>query len=226
MNVKILANIIQYTLVGLTLFFLGIWISGIEIFIEPEPVTVLLGLASGAVATLSKKYENAIEAEKYSVANVLAQGYVKNFVEPVVTQLKKDNPGRKIQFYIFVPNLLSELTPKAIDRWKSDLIEKGFKSNTMKVKLSEGRGLRDVMTVSNSDSKDVYFDFPNTLFSLTNFVEYKMNSPQNSLNTEEKNQLGKAYIKKFQEQLIQELEELRLYPDVVKLTDCELKIEF
>ncbi|MGV8138184.1 MAG: STING domain-containing protein [Mangrovibacterium sp.] len=226
MNVKILAKVLQFVFIGFTLFFLGIWISGIEIPIEPEPLIVLLGLASGAVATLSKKYENVLKAEKYSVANVLAQGYVKNFLEPVVTQLKKDNPDERVRFYIFVPDLLSELTSKAIDRWKSDLIEKGFRSKMMKVKLPEGRGLRDVMTVANSDSRSIYFDFPNTLFSLTDYVEYKVNSPGNSLNQAEKNRLGREYIKRFREQLIQDLKELRLYPDVVKLTDNNLKIEF
>lgn len=225
MSVKVLANTLKVILWIALVAFTVIWIFKIEIPYEPEPITVLLGFVLAAVTALSTKYENAIKAEKYSVANVLAQGYVKNFVEPVVTQLRKDSQGKKIRFYVFVPNLLSELTPKAIDRWKSDLIERGFTSNTEKVKLSEGRGLRDVMTVSNTDSKSIYFDFPNTLFSLTNFVEFKTDSPKNSLNIDERNQLGRKYIEKFKEQLIHDLTELHLYPDIVKLTDCDLNID-
>ncbi|MEL7587236.1 MAG: STING domain-containing protein [Prolixibacteraceae bacterium] len=226
MKVKTLTIVVKWILWSLLLAFTVIWILGIDFPYEPEPITVLLGFSVGAVTALAKKYENVIDEEKYSVAHVLAQGYVKNFVEPVITQLQKDNPGKKIQFYIFVPGILSELTPKSIDRWKSQLIEKGFKPNTLKVKLSEGRGFRDVLTVSNSDSRHVYFDFPTTLYSLTNFVEYKFSSPKDSLNIKGKNELGREYIRQFQEQLIAELQELRLYPDVVKLADCDLKIEF
>lgn len=225
MKVKILANTLKAMLwIGL-LAFTAIWIFKIDFPYEPEPITVLLGFAVAAITTLSSRYENAIRAEKYSVANVLAQGYVINFVEPVVNQLLKDRPGQKIRFYIFVPSLLSELTPKSIDRWKLKMLSQGLKSDTEKVELSEGRGLRDVMTISKSDSKNIFFDFPNTLYSLTNFVDYKLDSPKDSLDLVEKNRLGGEYIKKFKEQLIHDLTELHLYPDVVKLTDCDLKID-
>lgn len=228
MKVKDLAILIQIVLWFASAFFAIIWIFNIPFRYQPEPITVMLGLISMAVSGLANRYSHALDIEQYSVANVLAKGYVNNFVEPVLTQLIKDSIGKENNplFYIFIPELLSELTPKSIDRLKAKLKAKGLSENTVKVKLNEGRGVRDVMTVSNSNNKNVYFDFPNTLFSLTDFVEFKMNSPKDSLNIDLKNKIGKKYIERFKKQLIESLEEKHLHPEYIKFTNFDLDIVF
>lgn len=228
MKVKNLAILIQIVLWIASAFFAIIWIFNIPFRYQPEPITVMLGLISMAVSGLANRYSLALDSEQYSVANVLAKGYVNNFVEPVMTQLMKDSKsnGNKPLLYIFIPELLSELTPKSIDRLKAKLKTKGLSENTVKVKLNEGRGVRDVMTVSNSNDKNVYFDFPNTLFSLTDFVEFKMNSPKDSLNIDLKNKIGKKYIERFKKQLVESLEEKHLHPEYIKFTNFDLDIVF
>lgn len=228
MKVKKWAIALQVILWCTTMFFAVVWVSGTEFPIEPEPITVMLGLVSAAVSGLANKYSHALDIEQYSVANVLAKGYVNNFVEPVMTQLMKDSKGNgnKPLFYIFIPELLSDLTPKSIDRLKAKLKTKGLSENTLKVKINEGRGVRDVMTISNSNNKNVYFDFPSTLFSLTDFVEFKMNSPKDSLNVELKNKIGKEYIERFKNQLIESLQEKHLYPENIRFTNFDLDLVF
>lgn len=228
MKVKNLAILIQIVLWIASAFFAIIWIFNIPFRYQPEPITVMLGLISMAISGLANRYSLALDSEQYSVANVLAKGYVNNFVEPVMTQLMKDSKsnGNKPLLYIFIPELLSELTPKSIDRLKAKLKTKGLSENTVKVKLNEGRGVRDVMTVSNSNDKNVYFDFPNTLFSLTDFVEFKMNSPKDSLNIDLKNKIGKKYIERFKKQLVESLEEKHLHPEYIKFTNFDLDIVF
>jgi hypothetical protein len=181
---------------------------------------------SHAVSGLVTRYSHAIDIEQYSVP--MFGKYVNNFVEPVLTQLIKDSNSKsdKPIFYIFIPELLSELTPKSIDRLKAKLKTKGLSDNILKVKINEGRGVRDVMTVSNSNNKNVFFDFPNTLFSLTDFVEFKMNSPKDSLNVNLKNKIGKEYIERFKKQLIESLEEKHLHPDYIRFTNFDLDIVF
>lgn len=228
MKVKNLAILIQIVLWFESAIFAIIWIFDIPFRYQPEPITVMLGLISVAVSGLANKYSHALDIEQYSVANVLAKGYVNNFVEPVMTQLMKDSKGsgNKPLLYIFIPELLSELTPKSIDRLKAKLKTKGLSENTLKVKINEGRGVRDVMTVSNSNNKNVYFDFPNTLFSLTDFVEFKMNSPKDSLNVDLKNKIGKEYIERFKKQLIESLQEKHLHPEYIRFTNFDLDIVF
>ena len=227
MKVKNLAILIQIVLWLASAFFAIVWIFDIPFRYQPEPITVMLGLISMAVSGLSNRYSQALDVEQYSVANVLAKGYVNNFVEPVMTQLMKDSNGNgnKPLLYIFIPELLSELTPKSIDRLKAKLKTKGLSENTIKVKINEGRGVRDVMTVSNSNNKNVYFDFPSTLFSLTDFVEFKMDSPKNSLNVELKNKIGKEYIERFKNQLIESLQEKQLHPEYIRFTNFDLDID-
>jgi len=228
MKVKNWSIALQVILWLATMFFAIIWAFGTEFPVEPEPLTVMLGLISVAVSGLANRYSHALDIEQYSVANVLAKGYVNNFVEPVMTQLLKDSNGNgnKPLLYIFIPELLSELTPKSIDRLKAKLKTKGLSENTLKIKINEGRGVRDVMTVTNSNNKNVYFDFPSTLFSLTDFVEFKMDSPKNSLNVELKNKIGKEYIERFRNQLIESLEEKQLHPENIRFTNFDLNIVF
>lgn len=228
MKVKNLAILIQIVLWFASAIFAIIWIFNIPFRYQPEPITVMLGLISVAVSGLANRYSHALDIVQYSVANVLAKGYVNNFVEPVLTQLIKDSKGNgnKPLFYIFIPDLLSELTPKSIDRLKAKLKAKGLSENTLKIKINEGRGVRDVMTVSNSNNKNVYFDFPNTLFSMTDFVEFKMNSPKNSLNVELKNKIGKEYIERFKKQLTESLQEKHLHPEYIRFTNFDLNIDF
>ena len=228
MNVNKIATATVIILWFASIMFAVIWIFGISFPYEPEPLTFVMGLLSMAITGLVNRYSNALEKEKFSVANVLAKGYVNNFVEPVLTQLIKNNSanGEKPLFYIFIPRLLSELTPKGIDRLKGKLKDKGFLEKTVKVKLSEGRGVRDVLTVSNANDKNVYFDFPNTLYALTDFVEFKMNSPKDSLNVELRNKIGKEYIARFKEQLIESLQEKHMYPENVKFTNCDFEMDF
>jgi hypothetical protein len=57
-----------------------------------------------------------------------------------------------------------------------------------------------------------YFDFPNTLLTLDNLVEYKVPSREGSLAEEKKRELGCAYIRVFMETVRRQAELKRLTP--------------
>lgn len=225
MKIKKVANIIVVFMWIISLVFAIIWFFNFPFRYEPEPLTVICSLISIAVTGLVKFYSAALDRENFSAAHVLAKGYVNNFIEPVVTQLLKDSAkGEKPLFCIFIPDSLCDLDVKSIDRFKKKLVDKGLLHNTKGVKLSEERGIRDVMTISNSKYPNLYFDFPNTMRSLNDYIDYKLESNKDSLNTEQRNKLGKKYIEHFKEQLIESLKEKSLYPEYVKFTDYNFEI--
>jgi len=175
-----------------------LWAFGVPLPIEPEPITVILGLVSAAVTALVNEYSNALEQEEYTVSYALAYGYVINFLEPVITAiLKKAEPGKRPKFYIYLPEQLKELEAKSIDRTLARLREKNLITQSINLDLSEGR-VRDVLAISMDTSNEVYFDFPTTLLTLNSFIIYKSESKKNSFGEEEKVKMGKAFIDKFQ----------------------------
>lgn len=183
---------------------------------EPEPLTVALGLIATASSAILKQYENKLEVEKFSIADALAVGYVDNFAEPLLTQLIKNN--KIALFHIFIPEKLSDLYPKNIDRLISELKEHNLKNKTVNVELDEGRGARDVLSVFNANGDNIYFDFPNTLLTLNPLINFKIESKKNSFNEKDKALLGKLYISRFQEAVKKRLEEKNLYPKYVQFT--------
>jgi hypothetical protein len=226
MRINKIANTIIAILWIASFIFAVIWVKDIPFKYEPEPITFILGMVSIAVTGIVKWYTKELEKEKFTVAHVLAKGYVNNFLEPVLTEIIKNSESeKKPVFYIFIPDYLSDLTEKSIDRLKAKFKERGLLEDTIEIKLREGRGVRDVMTISNSKQENVYFDFPNTICALTDFVDYKMNSPKDSLDVKKRNKLGEKYIERFKQQLIETLKEKKLYPDFVKFTNCDMEID-
>ena len=184
---------------------------------EPEPLTVALGLIATASSAILRQYEDKLEVEKFSIADALAVGYVNNFIEPLVTQLIKNDQIALL--HIFIPVKLSDLEPKNVDRLLSELKERELSNKTVNVELDEGRGVRDVLSVFNTRGDNIYFDFPNTLLTLNPLINYKVESRRNSFNEDKKATLGKLYIAKFQETVENLLKEKNLYPKYVKFSN-------
>jgi len=193
--IRLLSRITLLTLWVCTLVAAFVWAFVKNPPFEPEPITVIFGLISGAVTGLMSEYSKAIEEEEYSIAYALAYGYVNNFVEPVITQVLSED--RQPLLYIFIPESLSELEPKSIDRFMAAINQK-FKSSIIQLQMREGRA-RDVISIMKQDteSKKILFDFPNTLLTLNSLVEYKVESKKGSFSSNEKEAIGKVYIKKF-----------------------------
>lgn len=184
---------------------------------EPEPLTFALSLIAIGSSAILNKYSNKLEQEEFCTANALAVGYVNNFIEPVLTQLIKEN--RNSILYVFIPGKLSDLYSKNIDRLVADLKNRNLTQKTINVKLDEGRRLRDIMTITNVDGDNVYFDFPSTLLTLKLLIDYKVESKRNSFNGEEKALLGELYIAKFKETTKKLLEEKNLFPKYVEFSN-------
>jgi hypothetical protein len=185
---------------------------------EPEPVTVLLGLISGAITSLLNEYSQRLKKEEFSTSYALAYGYVNNFLEPAITALLKNG---KLLFYIYIPELLSELEPKQIERTIAKMRERNFTNRTITLELNEGRP-RDILLISKGPNDSVYFDFPTTLLTLNSYVDYKVESRSGTFSQEQKIDLGKEFIKKFKEALVKMMESKGLN-EFVRLTDKDLQ---
>ena len=217
MNIRLFSRLFQVILWTATFILTLIWIFCPNPSFQPEPLTVALGLIATASSTLLKKYADKLEVEKFCTANALAVGYVNNFIEPILTQLIKNN---KIGIlHIYIPEKLSDLDTKNIDRMIAGLREKNLTNKTINVKLDEGRGVRDIMSIYNVDGANVYFDFPNTLLTLNPLIDYKTVSKKNDFNEEEKSALGKIYISKFKETVESLLKDKNLFPQHVKFVN-------
>jgi len=195
--VSILSKIVTALLWLATLSAAFVWAFVPDPPFEPEPMTVILGLICGAVTGLMNEYSRKIEEEEYSVAYALAYGYVNNFVEPVITQVLAS--GNDPKLYIFIPEKLSDLEPKSVERYMA-VIRQQFKSHVVQLEMKEGRA-RDVITIMkhDEDPHKILFDFPNTLLTLNTLVDYKVESRGRSFSLKAKEALASSYIGKFRE---------------------------
>lgn len=217
MSIKIISKIFQIIIWSTSFILTLIWIFCSNPPFEPEPLTCALGLIAVASSAILNKYDDKLEKEKFCTANALAVGYVNNFIEPVLTQLIKNN--RKSILYIFIPEKIDDLYPKNIDRLVAELKGRNLSNETINIKLDEGRGARDLMTIINANGENVYFDFPSTLLTLNILIDYKIKSKKNSFNDKEKAQLGRLYIEKFRETTKMLLVAKHLYPKYVEFSD-------
>lgn len=217
MSIKFISNLFQIILWSVSFILSLIWIFCPNPTFEPEPLTFAIGLIAAASSAILKKYNDKLEQEKFCTANALAVGYVNNFIEPILTQLIKNNKNSKL--YIFIPEKLSDLYPKNIDRLIAELKVRNLSNKTINVKLDEGRGVRDIMSIINANGDNVYLDFPSTLLTLNILIDYKIESKKNSFNEKEKARLGKLYIAKFKETTQTLLEEKNLLPKHVEFSN-------
>jgi len=181
----------------------AVWAFAKNLPFEPEPITVLLGLISGAVTGLLNEYSQRLAKEEFSTSYALAYGYVNNFLEPAITQLLKQNS--KLKFYIYLPERLSELEPKQVERTVVRMKEKNFSKQIINLELNEGRP-RDILLISKGDGDSVYFDFPATLLTLNSYIDYKVESRSGSFAEEDKVKMGVESISKFKEALLTMIE--------------------
>jgi hypothetical protein len=229
MALRIAARILV-GLLWLATFLVAVgWALGWPLPFRPDPVVLILSLVSAAVtavvgmlAAMLHQRNEALQQERYSTPFALAYGYVNNFVEPVLTRLLSlKKPGEPLHFYIYIPEELAELYPKAIERTLARLKERRYHDEVINLEFKEGRA-RDIMTVvRDSDSSVRYFDFPNTLLTLVSLIDYKVESHRDHFDEDEKRQLGKLYIDKFRQE-VAKLVEMKGLAAYVHFTGKEL----
>lgn len=209
---KLLARVLLALLWIGTLAVTIVWVLDVPVPFEPEPVTVLLGLVSAAVTAVVTEYARALEFEKYSAPLALAYGYVNNFVEPVITRLvDMASRDEQVQFYIYIPDRLSDLYPKAVELTMAEVRRAGYNSEVINLDLEAGRA-RDIMTVFKDGSGNIkYFDFPNTLLTLVSLVDYKTRSEKDSFDyKKERAEWGTKYIGAFRDEVAKLLKEKKI----------------
>ncbi|MCW3808065.1 STING domain-containing protein [Plebeiibacterium marinum] len=220
--IKVISIIIQFILYGSAITLGIIWLFNIEVCFDPEAATfLLLTIVTPLLSYLVKKYSDIIAIEKFSTANALAYGYINNFIEPVLTELIKKS--KKPVIYIYLPQTIDELYPKNVERIKANFIEKYGNIGTRSIKINEGRGARDLMTIA-SLGEDCFFDIPNTLLTLKPLIDYQVISPKNDLTDIEKEKLGVKYIDVFKQEILKLLSRKQLDKNII-LIDKDFKIE-
>ena len=140
-----------------------------------------------------------IESLEFSPAISLAHGYVNNFLEPAIDELLSKN-GADLDFKVFIPNDLDELSDQQIDRMKHLIQAKGFRLKEIKLKRKRGRP-HDVITIEKQIGSVSYFDFPRTLLSLQSYIDYKIDTNKNESPDIKKQVLRKKLIEAFHEEV-------------------------
>ena len=162
-----------------------------------------------------------IESLEYSPAISIAHGYVNNFLEPAIGELIASK-GVDVNFKIYIPNDLEELSDQQIDLMKHRIESKGYQLKEIKLKRISGRP-HDVLTVEKQQGSVSYFDFPRTLLSLQSYIDYKVDSRKNESADHKKNVLGRKMVDAFQNEVKRLLKKKNL-EDVVAFVDQSLKI--
>lgn len=189
-----------------------------EVSYELEPAYVLL---TAIAIALNQMHRWLLLDAEYSPAYALAAGYVNNFLSPVITQLKEDGVVEPI-ICIYKPKQFSELFPNNVDKIKAEISNKKFKLKKVNLVLKHGRA-RDVLTIKQSKDNKLYFDLPNTLLSLVEYVNYKVDSRSNSLTDKAKEELTASLITSFYERVDKLLEESNISGNIQY---CDSNLEF
>lgn len=206
-------------LLWLSMFVVGIfWVTGTELPFDPGSVTFLLGLVSTALTVLVNLYDKSLRAEEYSTAHALADGYFFNFLEPALTRLITRH-GEDFRFYVYIPEEFSELGKHGIERTLARLRSADYSSEVINLELEEGRA-RDLLTITGRDGNR-YFDFPNTLMTLRNLVDFKAGERGKGFNERLWHEKSLEYIEQFRQRLLLQLGKSHLSQHVT-LTDRKL----
>jgi len=187
----------------------------IEFLIEMDALFAFLSIIG---VILNRITNGLLKESEYSPSYALATGYVKNFISPIITQLKETG-NLQPKIYVFKPKNLEELSNDSIDRIKAEIKNRNYDLKTINLSLKNSRA-RDVLIINKMSKEQIYFDFPNTLLSLFAYVDYKL---ENNTNTETKKQdIVKELINKFYEKLDELILEQNLENNVFT---CDNKLE-
>lgn len=202
---------------------LAFWVFNKKIIIlgacfDQEPIFVSL---TTLFVVLNQLYRWLLNESEYSPAYALATGYVSNFLVPSITQLVEDGESCPV-IYVYKVENITELYKDNIDRIKANIRNKSFEIQQVNLKPKNARA-RDVMLIQKSETKKVYFDFPNTLTSLMAYIDYKISSKQDESSDTEKNQLTEELIERF----YQKVDELTVKHNIVEnIKFCDKKLNF
>ncbi len=204
---------------------------------EPEPLAALLGMISTSVTWLyglaARRFEQnrqqladtraELEEERYSLSHALAFGYVHNFLEPAVTHLLEQAGARarEVKFYVYLPADLEELEPDSIKRTLVRMRGCGYETRTLQLNFHQARS-RDVLTLLGGPGGELrYLDFPTTLLTLSQLIEYRLETRPGQFPAEARRELGHTYIAMFRKELERHLQAKELGQAVI-LVDRDL----
>lgn len=203
---------------------------GIDPGFDVGSATAFLGtLGTGLTAVVSylgiklRATRRELEEERFSTPMALAFGYVRNFLEPAVTALIEQSKGRaeQIKIHVYIPNHLEELETLSRQRILARIREARFRDEVIKLQFDSGRA-RDIITVTRAgEDTPRYFDFPTTLLTLTSLVDYKVATAAEPMGAKDREALGRQYVEKFRDYLLQCAARLNLSKHV-ELTDRNL----
>ncbi len=160
--------------------------------VDLEALVTILSFVAVFLNQLNRKLFEKVE---YSPADVLALGYVNNFLVPALSQLKQ-NGVRAPNICIYRPAKINELEPANIDNLKADLTNKNYSVIEIKLDLKQNRA-RDILNIYKNKRQQTYFDFPTTLLSLLLYIDYKADSKANFSADKMKAELGHRLLSEF-----------------------------
>lgn len=195
-------------ILGLSLIAAAVWMIAPE-RLNLEPTLVLLGLLYAAVPLfgrwLIRRLNEDLARERMTMPYALAYGYLTNYLVPVVRRLRKEHPDpAQLAFYVYIPRSLDELRPASIDDLLTELEHRNYRVETVELSFPDERRTKDFRTARRSpgDALDVkYFDFPTTLLTLDQAVEYKLDTREDSFPARQREALGQRYIEDFRREL-------------------------
>jgi hypothetical protein len=220
-NIKIFTYL-SYILNVTTAIIIIFWLLKKTIpYFETIDLEALVTIVSFIAVTFNQLNRKLFERTEYSPAYVLALGYVNNFLLPVITQLKEDgikNPS----LCIYKPNKINELEANNIDIIKAELRNNSYLVQEVKLNLKQARA-RDILIIQKNQNKQIYFDFPNTLLSLLDYIDYKAESKANTSPDKLKTELGISLITEFYKK-VEELSKEKRINSNIKFCNCDLNL--
>ncbi|TCL10820.1 hypothetical protein EV198_1852 [Roseivirga ehrenbergii] len=187
----IMKNVIANVSTAITLALMILWIKYPNRIEWEAIIGILLVIKEVTIRWQIGK----IESLEFSPAISLAHGYVNNFLEPAINELLM-KASNNINFSIYIPHDLEELSDQQIDRMKLQIEANGYRLKEIKLKKKTGRP-HDLLLVEKQEGTLSYFDFPRTLLSLQSYIDYKVDSTKNEFSEEKKIAMGAKLVDAF-----------------------------
>ncbi len=171
------------------------------IHFEPDHLIEVLGGIPVAFKLVSEIRSDKLE--KFTTANVLAVGYVKNFATPLLDAMLTQQliSSERRRLCVFLPDKISDFESSKMNKLKASLNKPPLSCSTQTIVISQGGDKRNVLAVHNDQTgKSCYLDFPATLLSLNALLDYEMEKKIHEDNEGKKDQRGKYYISLFQKE--------------------------
>lgn len=209
------------TILAVLFWLVSLVAAGLWIFVEPLPkqfdkLVGLIGVLGIGLTAAVKSWRKRLEDEEFSAPFALAYGYAQ-FLKRIITAINDSNCVDCLpRMYVYMPRSFAELSPNAIKAIEHRIEAANFRVDHF---VASNQAVYNILR--QQQNTGIFYDFPRTLNTLQEWIDYKVPSESDSFGSREKGEMERKYISHFREKL-EDLVRREALDDYIFFTDREL----